>query len=100
LGRTGARGAHGPDRRRQLTELQLRYNRACREIEAANESLGELVADIELPAPPTPPAPDMTGKDERREPLIDSDWEFIKGTLALIADRGYEGADDVGEETE
>jgi hypothetical protein len=78
----------------ELAILQARYDAARAEIEAVNARLEAIAADITLPDPPPPPTPDMDGKAERRSPLIDSAWGFVKGTLALIADRGYEGADD------
>jgi hypothetical protein len=46
---------------------------------------------ITLPDPPAVPEPDMAGKEERRRPLMDSDWGFVEGTLKLKADKPYEG---------
>jgi hypothetical protein len=79
----------------EMAWLQRRHDAACAEIRAVKAYREMLVERIKLPDLPEPPKPDMAGKAERRHPLIDSDWGFVKGTLALIADRGYEGADDV-----
>jgi hypothetical protein len=83
---------------REIAWLQARYDAARAEMEAVNARLAEIVADIELPPVPATPEPNMDGKAERRRPLIDSDWGFVKCTQALIADRDYAGGDEVDED--
>jgi hypothetical protein len=80
----------------ELAELQDRYDAAREEIEAINDRLNEIAADIELPDPPARPQPDMGAKAELRAPLIDSDWGFVEGSRRLKAEKAYE-VDENGE---
>ena len=78
----------------EIAELQERYDAAVDEIEAVQERLEEIVETVILPDPPAPPEPDMEDKEERRRPLIDSEWGFVEGSLKLKADKAYENGDE------
>ncbi len=82
----------------EIEELQDRYEAARAEIGTINEQLEEIADRIRLPVPPEPPEPDPTFLSQEREPLIDSDWGFVEGTLRLRADKAY-GEDDDTEAT-
>jgi hypothetical protein len=75
----------------EIDELQDRYDAARAEIEAINDRLSEIVDELELPEPPELPEPELSGE---RNPLIDSEWGFVAGTLRLKAGRAYEGEGD------
>jgi hypothetical protein len=75
----------------EIMELQDRYDRAREKIEAVNQRLDDIVSQIALPPPPTPPEVEMDGsKESLRDPLVDPDWGFVEGTLRLNASKGYE----------
>ena len=71
-------------------------------LPSINTRLNEIADEIELPDPPEPLEPEMTEKESRRAPLIDSAWGFIEGSLKLKASKTYENgdgdADDEGED--
>ena len=38
--------------------------------------------------------PDMENEEERRHPLVDSEWGFVEASLKLKADKAYENDED------
>jgi hypothetical protein len=58
------------------------------EIDAIRDSLHVDVGDVELPEIAVP-EPDLSGR-EQPEPLVDSRWGFVKGSLALRRSKEYE----------
>jgi hypothetical protein len=77
----------------ELAELQERYDNAREEIEDINRRLAEIAEGVTLPDPPDQPEPDMSEKESKRSPLIDSDWGFVTGSLRLKASKAYEEED-------
>jgi hypothetical protein len=75
-----------------------RHNDALVDLRAAADELADLeielggiAADIEPPEPPEPPEAEIDEAAHR--PLIDLEWDFVRGTQALKARKSYDDDD-------
>ncbi len=66
----------------ELGEIRAEIDRINEQLRASTE-----VLDVELPALPEPPEPELSGGGQ--PPLVSSAWEWADQTRALIARKRY-----------